>query len=280
MNEVPEYGTSPDATRLRRPSPLRALAWLEWRRHRFGAITAIVCLAPVIALTAAVEPAREGMFLWLVLALAISAGTGVGRVEWFEGEEEFQLTLPATRTQRYWVKLAAGALVLLAVYTLGAVACLTEWLAPLWDALAVREYGSDDLPPWVGRGPDAIALAFTMPVAAYVECFALATCVSRRGEAGWVWRLLLFVAGTALVLFAAHRWLEGRAVLVYAPAFLGHAVWRAFSGARRYAGKDAVLDVQAVGGQERVRVVLMVVLGLLTLLGLFAWFLVSRWRPG
>ena len=276
MNASPAYGAPPETPDRCHDPVVRTLLRQEWLRHRLGAISAMLFLVPTMALSAGVEDARPGVFFWLAFCMAWGIGLGIGRVEWQEGEEEFHLTLPATRAQRYWVQLAVGAAVLLAVYAIGAVTCFTDWFLPLWDSMELKPFEAEDLPPWVGTGPDFVALALALPVAAFVECFALSMGISRRGDAGWLLRLLLMGAGTVLVLLAGGHWLEGRAAWLYVPAFLGYAVLRAITGCRLYESKDAVLEVQSAGGGERHKVLLLVLLGTLSFLALLAWFLFEK----
>ena len=276
MNVSPAYGALPEIPDRRRDSVVRTLLLQEWLRHRLGMVSAILFLVPTMALAAAVEDARSGVFFWLAFCMAWGIGFGIGRIEWQEGEEEFHLTLPATRAQRYWVKFAVGSAVLLAVYAIGALTCFTDWLAPLWDSMELKSYDAEDLPPWVGTGPDFVALALALPIATFVECFALSMGISRRGDAGWLWRLLLVGAGTALVLLAGAHWLEGHAAWLYVPAFLGYAVLRAITGCRLYENKDAVLEAQSTGGGERHKILVLVLLGTLSFLALLAWFLFEK----
>jgi len=279
MNAAPEYGAPPDHGPARRDTVVRTLWRTEWRRHRFGVIAAIAVLLPMMALTAGIEPARQGMFFWLAFSLAWGTGLGLGRAEWFEGEEEFHLSLPATRAQRYWVKLSFGALVLLGVYVIGAVTCLTDWLQPFWERMEMKPFETEDLPPWVGNGPDFLAFALVAPLAAYVECLALSMAHPRRGDVGWVWRIVPVLVGGALVLIAGQGLPEGRAGWLYVPAFLGYAVWRAFSGVKCYAAKDAVLETHSGPTFDRQRATLLILMGVLVLLGFAAWFLMSYKNP-
>jgi hypothetical protein len=271
VNSAPEYGVRAEEPVTSRGALLRSLLWLEWRHHRLGVMVTIPILFLVMLVSAAVEPARTGMFFWLVFSLAWGTGLGIGRIEWLEGAEEFHLALPATRKQRYWVKFAVGGAVLLSVYAIGAITCLTDWFAPLWEAMNLREYDSSDLPPWVGEGPALLTLALVAPITAYAETFALSITVSRRGELGWLWRLAVVGAVVTGVIIGGERFLGESAGWLYAPLFLGYALFRAIQGAGEYEQKDIVLEVGTSEVGQRQKAVLMVLLGVAVLAGLLAW---------
>jgi len=261
VKTIAEYGVPAASASPRRDRVLASLFWMEWRRHRLGGSTAFLFLIPIMVVCATIDSAREGIFFWLVFSMAWGTGMGVGRVEWQEGEEEFQLVLPATRAQRYWVKFSTGALLLAGFYAIGAVTCFTDWFAFLGDVLKMKQFDDGDLPPYLGSGPAFVTFSLVAPLATYVECFALSMTVSRRGDGARVLRFVLFLIVGVALMIGGSRWLGESAGWLHAPVFIAYAVWRAGEGARRYATKDAVLDVQSTGPGERQKQ--LIVVGLL-----------------
>ncbi len=90
----------------RRSSPWRGLLWAEWFAHSklllvfLGLWLVAVWVLPLFA--------HPGWILLLGGCYAMLAGPAYGGGDVLEGCEEFSFSLPATRSERYWVRLAVG----------------------------------------------------------------------------------------------------------------------------------------------------------------------------
>jgi len=88
-------------------SAIRGLLWAEWFAHsRLLLVFLGLWLAAVWALPLVAHP---GWILLLGGIYALLAGPAYGGADVMDACEEFAFSLPPTRAERYWARLAVGA---------------------------------------------------------------------------------------------------------------------------------------------------------------------------
>ncbi len=253
---------------------LRGLAWYDWRRHRAGAVLGLGSIALMALVIGTIEHPSTAMFFILCMAMGAGCGAGFGRAEWFEGHEEFSLSLPPSRRQRYLVRLTLAFATLAVVYAIGAVACHTtfpRYLLELALGSLPARAGFEPLPAWA-RGPGFLALSLTAPLAVLAQTFAVSMSVQRRGGLGWAVETLLVALG-GLALYLLDRIFLGEAAgWLVSPLLVLFAGFRARLGLTAYERKEAVVDYQPVDDafNKKATVWILVLLTGLAALGILA----------
>jgi len=249
MNAISEYGTKPQAPSGRGDTVIGSLVWLQWRYHRCGVIYGGLAVALALFVSTLEKGAQEEMISLMLISIAWGTGLGFGRLDWQEGQEEFQLTLPATRAQRYWVKFGYGVGMMALCYLIALVVCYTPAFDFVRAWLPELKGAPEDLP--LGPGAAFVVLALFVPPLLFVESFTAAMGISRRGSVAWLPRFLaLLVVGEGLFL-AGERWIPESFLWILGPVFLGCAALRVRSGLRQYEAKDAVLEASSSGVREK-----------------------------
>ncbi len=255
------------STLARDRKALRGLLWTEWRRHRLGIIFGLGSIAIAMLPMGAAEPIAGRTILLLFTCMAAGCGLGFGRAEWLRGEEEFGLSLPPTRRERYIVRATLALGIVLAVYAIGTVTALwglSEWLFSGTDLSARFDrqfpHGAPSEPGW-------LAFVFTAPLALFAETFTVSLATERRGDLRGLLEGALVVLLGLLIVWADRALLGSAAGWIVAPVFLGFAAVRLRIGLAQYERKDAVLTVQANAEPNRLVLILLAVLTGLVVLG-------------
>jgi hypothetical protein len=177
---------------------IKSLLWAEWFAHGklllgFIALWLIaVWLVPLLV--------HPGWILVLGLVFALVAGPTYGGSDVVQGSEEFTFALPATRSERYCVRLIVGGGALLVLTALDLIALGLD----LPQAL-IRFYldaGLIERRPVINAGLLA-GLVWAFPFAAFSFSFALAANARSRALifTAWFWSALAAMAALRLGLF-------------------------------------------------------------------------------
>ena len=260
---------------------LRGLMWIDWRRHRLGAVTGVIAVGICMLVIGVDTASGAARFFWLSIFMGLGLGVGLGRADWFEGEEEYALSLPPMRRERYLARFLFGLAVMAALYAIGVLTCFTDLPRSLGALLDMPMPALDEPPPYFARmsGPTFTALALTSPLALYVESFALSTGVHGRDDLSWLWELPAVILGGIGLYLLDEAWMGRFSGWLVGPALLLFSVLRWRMGARTYHQREAVVQVQASGLQSAkpvVALVLITVLAVLFTLGLWAYYAAAK----
>jgi len=155
---------------------LKGLLWREWLAHRnllLGFLVAWLVLLWVLGIFF-----HPGFLIAFGVIFAFVVGPRLGGADAAEGSEEFSLSLPPTRSQRYLVRMGLG---LVSVFLLTGLGSLAIWLdlpQRLW-SLVVESGFTEPFPP-VGHG-FLYLLAVVAPLGVFAFTFAIASVANSRG---------------------------------------------------------------------------------------------------
>jgi hypothetical protein len=218
----------------------RQLLWSEWFVHsRLLLLFLIAWLLTVWVLPLLVHP------LWILgfgVAFALVAGPAFGGADVIDGCEEFMLSLPATRAERFVTRLVVGLGALL-IFTAMDLLALGLNLA---DSLARLFLSAGLIQPVQLSQPGMLyGLVATVPLAIFAVGFAVAALTHSRPVAftAWLWGSLATLATLRVALHFEEMFWErpnGRLAspLLLAVAVLVLGVARALYR-RRESGTDA-----------------------------------------
>ena len=177
------------------PRHVRGLLWREWLAHRPIAVGALaIYLVLGWALLIFFNP-------WFVLIYGVVlvklAGAAVAGQEPIEGSEEFALSLPPARAERYLVRLAlwGGAFLFFLIFATLSIAF--DLPQRVW-GLFVQTGFTEPFPAVKDRWLYAFAVAG--PFAAFAFTFVVASLARTRGAA--MWSAFLGTLGAAAVVLA------------------------------------------------------------------------------
>jgi hypothetical protein len=183
----------PKAAAAREPGDRawRGLLWAEWFSHsQLLLIFLAVWLVSVWTLPLFANP---GWVLTLGAIYALLAGPLYGGGDILEGCEEFTFSLPPTRGERYWSRLAVGAGTLLILCTMNLVALgldLPQILARLYVEAGIVK------PVPVIRPGLLYGLVLALPLAVFVFGFVISSLTHSRMLIllSWFWAALAAMA--------------------------------------------------------------------------------------
>jgi len=185
----------PVATGPLQTNILKGLLWREWLAHRnllLGFLVAWLILLWVLGIFF-----HPGFLIAFGAIFAFVAGPRLGGADAAEGSEEFSLSLPPTRRQRYLVRMGLG---LVSVFLLTGLGSLAIWLdlpQRLW-GLVVESGFTEPFPP-VGHG-FLYLLAVVAPLGVFAFTFAMASVANSRGLVAGAGLAGALAAGILLVL--------------------------------------------------------------------------------
>jgi len=207
----------------------RGLLWSEWFAHsRLILVFIFLWLAAVWLLPLFAHP------LWILMVgvgYALTAGPAFGGMDVIHGCEEFTFTLPPTRSDRFWARLAVGGGGLL-VLTLITVYALEANLSDVLFRLVLDSgLGGVEL-----RRPELLyGLVFAFPFAIFAIGFTVAALTTRRTIAftAWIWAALGGLASLRAGAYVEDQvWdrFNGRVTVpgLFATAFLTLSIGRQF----------------------------------------------------
>ena len=180
----PEVASEPS----RRWTVMKGLLWSEWFAHSKMMLVFLVLwllgawMIPFVA--------HPGWILAIGLGYALLAGPAYGGTDAIEGCEEFTLSLPATRTERYLARMALGVGTLMMFVGLDFVVLGLDWSATIHRVFinAGIVEASPNLKPGLLYG-----LALGLPYFIFSFSFSLSSVARNRFLilSSWFWSVVL-----------------------------------------------------------------------------------------
>ncbi len=230
------------------PSVLKGLLWREWLARRWLVMLALS--AWLIAGWVLMVFFHPAFVLAFGVLYALQAGASFGGGEAAEGSEEFALSLPPTRSQRYLLRLALGGGTVLVLTVGGTAAIALDAPQRLW-GLVVESGFTEPFPAckyrflyWLAVAAPLAVFAFGFALAAVARSAATAQAAGLAGllSAGGV------VGAGFLCECMLWRRLNG---YVSVPALLAGSAAVLGLGHLAYQRKEGVARPAAMGGGRR-----------------------------
>lgn len=226
-----------------RRSAIRGLLYREWmtngrRMEWFLAIWLIGLWIFPVSFHPGVVLVFGALYAWVV-------GVGIGGSDALEGSEEFALSLPPTRDERYWTRFLFGAIPLLAMTCAGVAGVAWNLPQRLWGLVVESGFTEPYRPPltawWHG-------VAVTGSLWLFCVCFVLASLArTQRGVMRMVWlKTGIFVAVIVVLSICKQMGLSDSVVFGGVTAFTGiTAPVVTLAGHQFYRRKEAGWDGEA-----------------------------------
>lgn len=234
------------AARIGRQEVLRGLYWQEWFAH--GSELVLIFSGWLIAQWVLLIFFHPLWILILGTLLAVWLGAGFSGADAHEGAEEFTLALPATRAQRYWVRLSVSLPCLVLVVGVSLLAIAFNWPQAVWGLLVDTGF-TEAFPREPERNLSPMfyyLLAMACPLAAYGVSFGLASVASTRdhvmqaGLLGLVYTLAGFAVGLMLEEWLWRYREHNETGIVSSLILLGLAMIYLLAGYVGYQRKDGI----------------------------------------
>lgn len=227
---------------------IKGLLWREWLVHRRLLMT-MLCLW-LIGQWILLLFCHPWVILVFGALFALWIGTVAGGSDAAEGSEEFSFALPATRAQRYIVRMALGGSSILLLTGASLLAIGLDLPQRLWGIFVNSGFTE---PFWTAEGY-TYALAFSVPAAVFAFSFAMSAL------AKWSSFVLfsgLLGAGCAAAILGlgllCEQWLWGYLTgMVSCPALLALGAAGLFAGYLQYLRKEGISRPVPLGGASRV----------------------------
>lgn len=181
----------------------RGLLWCEWYSHSRLLLTFLIAwLVGIWVLNAMVNP------VWIVVlggVYSFFAGVLFGGSDVIQGIEEFSMSLPPTRRQRYLARLVLGGGSVLVINTMSLIALgdeIPQFLASLSVRAGIGATGPVNLLPFYG-------LIYGVPMASFAISYVLSLLGRSRVFVliSWVWGALVTIFILQFGIFYEERFI-------------------------------------------------------------------------
>lgn len=248
---------------------IKGLLWREWLVHR-RLVMEMLCVW-LIGQWILLLFCHPWAILGFGALFALWIGTAAGGSDAAEGSEEFSFALPATRAQRYIVRMALGGSSVLLLTGASLLAIGLDLPQRLWGIFVNSGFTE---PFWTAEGY-TYALAFSVPAAVFAFSFAISALGKWRGFV--LFGRLLGAACAAAILglgLLCEQWLWGYPTgMVSCPALLALGAAGLFAGYLQYIRKEGISRPAPFAGAGRSP--LWLVMGIVALIILFLAFTVG-----